>query len=73
MFKIEGEFALKNVEFSSTDYTAEIETVEPGKRYRIKVAFLPTSKKKTYQDEMIINTTDPQEPSLRVILLAHGQ
>jgi hypothetical protein len=73
VFKIEGEFALRNVEFSSTDYTAEMETVEPGKRYRIKVAFLPTSKKKTYQDEMIINTTDPQEPSLRVILLAHGQ
>lgn len=72
IFKVEGVFQVKNVEFSSPDYTAEVETLEEGKRYAINVAFQPSSKKQNYHDEMIINTTDPQEPSVRVILLAHG-
>ncbi len=46
--------------------------VEPGKRYKINVNFAPGAKKKNYQDEMIINTDDPQEPSVRVTILARG-
>lgn len=72
IYKVEGVFEIRNVEFSSADYKAEFEPVEVGKRYRIKVAFVPTSKKANYLDEMIINTNDPQEPSLRIQLVAHG-
>ena len=72
VFKVDGLFGIRNVEFSSTDYKAEVEPVEDGRRYKINLEFLPTSKKKLYHDEMIINTTDPREPSLRVKLVAHG-
>jgi hypothetical protein len=72
IFKVEGEFQIRNVEFSSPDYEAEVEPLEDGKRYKIKVAFLPSSKKRNYYDEMTINTNDPQEPSVKIVLLAHG-
>ena len=72
VFKVEGEFHVKNVEFSSPDYKAEVQVVEPGKRYKVNVTFAPAAKKKNYQDELIINTDDPQEPSVRVTILARG-
>jgi len=72
VFKVEGAFEIKNVEFTSPDYKADVEKLDNGKRYKINVAFQPSSKKNNYHDEMIINTSDPQEPSLRVILIAHG-
>lgn len=72
VFKVEGEFGIQKVEFSTTEYKAEVAPLEDGKRYRIDISFLPTSKKKNYRDEMIITTNDPQEPSIRVPLLAHG-
>jgi hypothetical protein len=72
VFKIDGVFQIRNVEFSSPDYKAEIEPVEPGKRYRVLVTFVPATKKRNYRDEMIINTDDPQEPTVRVNILAHG-
>lgn len=72
VFKVEGEFQIKNVEFSVPDYKAQVETVEAGKRYQVLVTFAPGAKKKNFQDEMIINTDDPQEPSVRVNILARG-
>jgi len=36
------------------------------------VTFAPTTKKQNYLDEMIINTNDPQEPNVRVNILARG-
>jgi hypothetical protein len=72
IFKVKGEFQIKDVEFSSPGYTAEVEPVEDGKRYKIIVNFLPNDRKRQYVDEMIINTDDPNEPSVRVRLLARG-
>jgi len=72
VFKVKGEFKIKDVEFSSPGYTAEIEPVEDGKRYKILVNFAPEERKRQYVDEMIINTDDPNEPSVRVRLLARG-
>ena len=72
VFKVKGDFEIRNVEFSSPDYTAEIEPIEDGKRYKVIVNFAPESKKKNYYDEMIINTNDPQEPSVRIRLIARG-
>jgi len=72
VFKVKGDFAIENVEFSSRDYNAEVEPIEEGKRYKVTVSFSPESKKKNYFDEMIINTNDPQEPSVRIRLIARG-
>jgi hypothetical protein len=72
VFKVDGEFQIKDVEFSTHDYKAQVEPVEPGKRYKINVTFAPEAKKRNFQDEMIINTDDPQEPSVRVNILARG-
>jgi hypothetical protein len=72
VFKIKGEFRIKNVEFSSDFYHADVKPIEDGKKYTIKVDFRPTAKRPSYVDEMIINTDDPQEPSIRIRLLARG-
>ncbi|MEJ2720636.1 MAG: hypothetical protein P8181_05785, partial [bacterium] len=72
IFKVKGEFQILNVEFSSPGYTADVEAIEDGKRYKITVNFSPGEKKRQYVDEMIINTDDPNEPSVRVRLLARG-
>ena len=58
--------------FSSDFYEASIESVEEGKKYKVKVNFRPGADQKSYVDEMIINTDDPQEPSIRVRLIARG-
>lgn len=72
VFKANGEFHIEEVTFSGEGYTADIEPVEDGKRYKVTVRFSPSVVRKSYVDEMIINTDDPQEPSVRVRLLARG-
>ncbi|UCG52340.1 MAG: hypothetical protein JSW58_01960 [Candidatus Latescibacterota bacterium] len=72
VFKVKGDFQITNVEFTSSDFKAEVQPVEEGKKYKVVVSFVPEAKKKTYYDEMIINTDDPNEPSVRVRLLARG-
>jgi hypothetical protein len=70
VFKVQGDFHIRNVEFSSDLYEAAVEPLEGGKSYKVTVSFQPGEEKKQYVDEMIIKTDDPQEPSLRVRLLA---
>lgn len=71
--KLTGDFQIRDVTFSNGGYKADVESVEDGKKYRIKVNFHPeVVEKKSYVDEMIINTDDPQEPSIRVRLIARG-
>jgi hypothetical protein len=50
--KVKGEFAIKDLEFSTTEFNGEIEPVEPGKRYNVKVTFNPpesTPTRKTHR------------------------
>ncbi len=70
--KIAGNFQIRDVVFSSTFYEASVEPVEEGKKYKVKVNFRPGTEQTSYVDEMIINTNDPQEPSIRVRLIARG-
>jgi hypothetical protein len=72
VFKLKGDFHIMDVAFSSDHYVANVEPIEDGKKYKVTVNFRPSEDKKSYVDEMIINTDDPQEPSLRVRLLARG-
>ena len=67
--KVIGEF---NVGFSSDLYDASVEAVEEGKKYKLKVSFLPEGEQRSFVDEMIISTDDPQEPAIRVRLIARG-
>jgi hypothetical protein len=70
--KIKGDFSIQDVTFSSDSYKADIEQVEKGKKYKLKIQFHPEVEQKSYVDEMIISTDDPQEPSIRVRLIARG-
>ena len=70
--KIKGSFQIRDVAFSSGFFNASISPVEEGKKYRIRVNFSPGSEQTSYVDEMIIKTDDPQEPSIRVRLIARG-
>lgn len=72
IFKLKGEFNIIDVTFSSDRYSAKIEALEEGKKYRVVVGFRPGSEQQSYVDEMVINTDDPTEPSIRVRLLARG-
>ena len=70
--KVKGEFSIKDVIFSSESYVATVEPVEDGRKYKVTVSFQPEVDQNSYIDEMIINTDDPQEPSIRVRLIARG-
>lgn len=72
VFKVKGDFQIRDVAFSSEYYKADIEQVEEGKKYKVKVSFRPEVEQKSYVDEMIITTDDPQEPSIRVRLVARA-
>jgi hypothetical protein len=72
VFKLKGEFSIRDITFSSDHYQADVEPLEDGKKYKVTVNFRPSENQQSYVDEMIINTDDPQEPALRIRLLARG-
>jgi len=75
ILKSTGDFMIQDITFSSDKYSAAVEPVIPGKRYRIKVSFEPSAEKETSQNhfaEMIIHTDDPREPSVTVKLIARS-
>jgi len=75
VIKSEGEFGIHDVQFDSDMYSAKVEEVIPGKRYKVGVEFRPPVKKQPRQREigqMIIHTTDPREPTLTVKLVARA-
>ncbi len=75
ILKSTGDFTIQDITFSSREYSASIEPVIPGKRYRIKVGFEPPEKTQSMQnhfEEMIIHTDDPREPSVTVKLIARS-
>lgn len=71
VFKLKGEFKITDIQFSDPAYEARVEPVADGK-YKIKVGFHPGKDKqdRAYVDEMIINTDDPNEPAVRVRVVA---
>jgi len=70
--KVKGDFSIEDVSFSSDSYEASVEQVDEGKKYKVTVRFLPVVDQKSYADQMFIRTNDPQEPSIRVRLIARG-
>lgn len=73
VLKATGDFQIEDVTFSADYFSAEVEPVQPGKRYNIKVTFAPPKKKqgrKTHIAEMTVHTNDPREPALTVRLVA---
>jgi hypothetical protein len=72
IFKVKGDFNITDITFSSDRYQASVEPLDEGKKYKVVVGFSPSGEQKSYVDEMIIRTDDPQEPSIRVRLLARG-
>ena len=72
VFKIKGEFDIRDVRFSSSYYEADIEAIEEGAKYKVTVRFEPNAVKMSYMDEMIVRTNDPQEPEIRIRLIARG-
>ena len=75
MLKANGEFKIEDVTFSTDQFDAEIEPVQLGKRYNIKVTFTPPPKKESRQShigEMTVHTNDPREPEVKVRLIARS-
>jgi len=70
--KAKGNFHIKDVSFSSKHYKAVVETIENGKSYKVSIRFSPVEVQRHYSDEMIVNTDDPHEPSVRVRLIARS-
>jgi hypothetical protein len=70
-----GQFQIKDVTVSNPNYKAVVDPVTPGQQYRVQVTFTPPLRKPTKQTEageLVIHTDDPQEPSLRVQLVARS-
>jgi len=75
VLKTTGDFSIEDLSFSTEKFQGEIEQVQPGKKYNIKVTFLPPEKKQsrqTHVGEMTIRTDDPREPELKVRLIARS-
>ena len=68
-----GKFGIESIEFEGGEgFTASYELLEPRWVYRVTVHFDPERYRNAYVAEMRITTTDPDEPLLRVRLLARG-
>ncbi|MBI4719925.1 MAG: hypothetical protein HY770_01565 [Chitinivibrionia bacterium] len=70
--KVKGEFSIKGISFTAKSYSATVETLELGKRYNVTVQFTPDHAQHTFSDEMTINTDDPNEPNVKVRLIARS-
>lgn len=71
----DGKFQIKDVTVSNPNYKATIAAVTPGLQYRVEVTFTPPLRKQgkqTEAGELVIHTDDPQEPAMRVQLIAHS-
>jgi uncharacterized protein DUF1573 len=70
-----GKLKIKDVSTSNPNFVAKLETLQPDQQYKISVTFTPPMRKMSKQTEtgeIIINTDDPQEPTLRVQLVARA-
>jgi hypothetical protein len=73
--KATGKLRITEVTTSNPNFVAALETVTPDQQYKVKVTFTPPARKQSKQTEsgeMIIKTDDPQEPMLRVQLVARS-
>ena len=68
--KNKGEFQIENITFSTDGYRAKIESLKEGQNYKVTVDFFPEAGGQNYMGEMVIHTTDPLEPTVKVRLLA---
>lgn len=74
--KATGKIKITEVTTSNPNFTATLETVTPDQQYKVKVVFTPPTRKQSKQTEsgeMVIHTNDPQEPTLRVQLVARSE
>jgi len=75
LIKSAGEFEVQGIDIDNENFKADVETLVPGKRYKVNVVFSPPVRKSDRQNEMgemIIRTNDPTEPSVRVRLVARA-
>jgi hypothetical protein len=73
--RVDGTFQIKDVTITNPNYKATVNAVTPGQQYRVQVTFTPPvrkSGKQTEAGELVIHTDDPQEPSMRVQLVARS-
>ena len=74
--KTAGGFKIKDVAINNDNFKAVVDPVTAGQQYRIQVTFTPPVRKTARQTEvgeMIIHTDDPNEPAVRVQLVARAQ
>lgn len=75
IIKSMGQFHIQDITFSNEKFSAEVEPVVPGVRYKITVSFQPPEKTQPNQNhrgDMIIHTDDPREPTVHVKLVARS-
>jgi hypothetical protein len=74
--KTAGGFKIKDVSINNDNFKAVVDPVSAGQQYRVQVTFTPPVRKTARQTEvgeMIIHTDDPNEPAVRVQLVARAQ
>lgn len=70
-----GKLKITEVSTSNPNFKARLETLTPDQQYKVMVTFTPPVRKQSKQTEtgeMILKTDDPQEPLLRVQLVARA-
>jgi hypothetical protein len=63
-------FEIEDITFSLDGYRAKVEPVKEGSSYKVTVDFFPQYGGRNFMGEMILHTNNPQEPKVRVRLIA---
>jgi hypothetical protein len=63
-------FEIEDITFSLDGYRAKVEPVNQGTSYKVTVDFFPQYGGRNFVGEMILHTNNPQEPQVRVRLIA---
>ncbi len=73
--KTTGDFEISEIALNNPNFKAVPEVITPGKQYRVEVVFTPPMKKLVRHNEsaeMIVKTTDPLEPAIRITVVARA-
>ena len=74
--KTSGDFKIKDITISNPHFKAVMDPMAEGRQYRVQVTFTPPVRREgrhTESGELILHTDDPQEPAVRVQLVARAQ
>ena len=64
---MEEPLEIQSVKCSSSNFATELETVTPGKEYKLRVSTVPPLKNRTNRGTITLTTSNPQKPKIDIL------